>query len=500
MALIETLPIMPTAIHVPARIMQLYRSPSSPSLNHFAEVLIADASLCTKVLELANSAYYCPTKTVTKISDALRMIGLSNLLPLLFGLSLAGLFNKADLPPDERAALWQTSLLKAILAREWAKWRGIDQQEEAFLLGVLQDIALPAMFAGDRSAGPELSGVIDLPETDRAHREVALFATDHATLGGALCKRMNLPEVYADAVATHHAPEGPQLPPEYAGLTGGLRLAAAVPHRMLRLDENAAKKLAETFMRVAPEATPKDFAAFVLRATTSAKLLMSALAPADSKNGMKMFLQDVSDQIARTMISAIGTSNQTIEQLQSSHLELEKRIRDLYQQVVRADYDPLTNVMSRTGLLNRAEKIFGLARTFEMGCAVGFLDLDQFKALNEHYGPQVGDRALMAVANALSGMMQNRGMVGRCGGDEFAFVMVLPLDYDHDRIAGEVAAKLASLNILAGAEKIELQSTIGICWLGQPAESVNIYDAIKEAEHHAACPVAPSGQAQPKAA
>lgn len=484
MALIDTLPVMPTAIHVPARIMQMYRSKNSPPLDKFAEVLIADAMLCTKVLELANSAYYCPTKAVTRVSDALRMIGLSNLLPLVFGLSLAGLFNKADLSPEERNAFWQTSLLKAILAKEWARWRGIDQQEEAFLLGILQDIALPAMFAGDRSATPELSGVLDLPEPDRSTREKSLFSIDHAELGKILCTRMHLPELYVNAVATHHNIGGAALPEEFAGLSGGLQLAAAVPHGITRLDEAAAKKLAETFIRVAPNTPVKEFGAFVLRATTSAKSLMSILAPADAKNVMKTFLQDVADEISRTMASAIGISNQTIEQLQSSHLELEKKIRELYQQVIRADYDPLTNTLNRPGLLNRAEKIFALARTFEMGCAVGVLDLENFKGINDQFGPQVGDRTLIAVANALQGMLQNRGMVGRSDGDEFVFAMVLPLDYGLDGLAAEVEKNLGSLTIDACGEKVELKSRIGLAWLGQPTDNISIHDAIKIAEQN----------------
>src|SRR4030095_10159395 len=90
--LIKSLTVLPTAINVPVRIMQLYQSPKSPGLDVFAEVLIADGALSAKVLELANSAWYSRTRTITRVSDALRMIGLGNVMPLLFGLSLAAIF------------------------------------------------------------------------------------------------------------------------------------------------------------------------------------------------------------------------------------------------------------------------------------------------------------------------------------------------------------------------------------------------------------------------
>jgi diguanylate cyclase (GGDEF)-like protein len=485
-ALMQSLPVMPTAIHVPARIMQLYRSPNSPPLEKFAEVLVADAALSVKVLELANSAWFCPTRTVTKVSDALRMIGLSNVLPLLFGLSLAGLFNKADLPPEERRALWQTSLLKGILSRQWARWRKLAFQEEAFLCGVLQDIALPAMFAGDRSAAPELLGILDLPHPQRAEREAGLYSVDHAQIGATLVQRLGLPQLYVHAVATHHAPDGPDLPVEYAGLVGGVQLAAAVPHGMTRLDEQAARRIAESFQKVAPGTTAKDFVEFIRGATESAKGLMEMLAAsAEPRSAMKIFLQDVSDQIARTMFAAIGTSNHTIGQLQQSQQQLEDKVRTLCDQVARVDYDPLTGVLTREAFLKRADSMFSLAQSFEMGCAVGVIELDDFRQINQQHGHEVADAALGRVAAALAGMMHSRGIVGRGGGDEFIFIIVAPLDYGIDGAWREVNQALGALRLTQGnAQPLELKSSAGLHWTGVPDQKITIHAVIREAAQH----------------
>src|SRR3954453_11419936 len=170
MELIASLTVLPTAVNVPMRIMQMYRSTTSPPLEAFAEVIVTDGALSAKVLELSNSAWFSRTRRVTRISDALRMIGLNNLLPLLFGVSLAAIFNKTALPAEERAALWQTSMLKGIIASELAKWRGIAAAEEAFLCGVLQDVALPTMYSSDRSSTMELAAVLDL-EDDRTRTQ-----------------------------------------------------------------------------------------------------------------------------------------------------------------------------------------------------------------------------------------------------------------------------------------------------------------------------------------
>src|SRR4051812_26382775 len=109
--LIDQLVALPTSVNVPMRILELQRSPVS-TMEQFSQAIALDPALSAKVLGLANSAFFCPARPIHTVSDAVRTIGLKNLLPLLFGLSLAGLFHVADLPQSERSLLWRTSLFK----------------------------------------------------------------------------------------------------------------------------------------------------------------------------------------------------------------------------------------------------------------------------------------------------------------------------------------------------------------------------------------------------
>jgi diguanylate cyclase (GGDEF)-like protein len=482
--LIGTLTVMPTAVNVPVRLMQLYQSPKSPGIDAFADVLIADAALSAKVLELANSAWFSRTKTVTRLSDALRMIGLSNLIPLLFGLSLAGIFNKTNLPTEQRAALWHSSLLKAVIAREWMKWRGDrDQAEEAFLCGALQDIALPLMFAADRAAAMELAGIVDLDEPHRASREIALYGADHANFGQAICTKLGLPELYIRATATHHKPDGPDLPQGFEKMKCALRLAAAVPHGTCKLDDHAIKRVTMSLLKAAEGATAAQLNTFTDHVTKSARQMLSLLAPAGiNGNNMKTYLQDVSDQIARTMLAAIGNSNRTIEQLQEAQTELESRVRELDAQVIQSEYDPLTNVLARRGFFDRAQKMLALARKLQMGCAIGFVDINDFKSVNDAHGHHIGDQALVALAGKLRAMIRERGMIGRCGGDEFAFAMVVPTDSGLAAVESELRDTVSHFEIPGEGKAIKLSCSTGVVWLGVPDESQQIEDALKQAD------------------
>jgi HD-like signal output (HDOD) protein len=160
--IIEQLDVLPTTVNVPMRLLQLQCSRSGGA-TEIAEVLSANPSLTSKILGLANSSYFAPVQPVRKLTTAVSMIGLNNVLSLVFGLSLAGIFNKLGLPQVEMGRLWKTSLLKSTAAREYARKYSPEHVEEAGLCGLLQDIALPVMFAADQSVWSLL-----LPKLDTA--------------------------------------------------------------------------------------------------------------------------------------------------------------------------------------------------------------------------------------------------------------------------------------------------------------------------------------------
>jgi diguanylate cyclase len=86
----------------------------------------------------------------------------------------------------------------------------------------------------------------------------------------------------------------------------------------------------------------------------------------------------------------------------------------------RALHDPLTGLANRTLLSNRLEH--ALAQRDER-VAVLFLDLDDFKTINDNHGHQAGDEMLVAVAEALRQRVRPGDTVARLGGDEFAVLI-----------------------------------------------------------------------------
>lgn len=88
-----------------------------------------------------------------------------------------------------------------------------------------------------------------------------------------------------------------------------------------------------------------------------------------------------------------------------------------------AYHDPLTDLPNRRAFLERLEEHLLLAEREGWSLAVGLLDLDAFKQVNDHYGHAVGDWLLAQVARRLRSALRASDGVARLGGDEFAFLL-----------------------------------------------------------------------------
>ncbi len=88
-----------------------------------------------------------------------------------------------------------------------------------------------------------------------------------------------------------------------------------------------------------------------------------------------------------------------------------------------AHHDPLTGLVNRRGLERELDLQLARARRYGTGGALMMLDLDGFKAVNDHHGHAVGDALLVGVAGALSERLRKTDVVARLGGDEFAVIL-----------------------------------------------------------------------------
>ena len=107
----------------------------------------------------------------------------------------------------------------------------------------------------------------------------------------------------------------------------------------------------------------------------------------------------------------------------------------------QAHHDTLTQLPNRLLFMDRLSQSIAQAHRHEQMFAVMFLDLDNFKQINDKLGHHVGDRLLDHVAKCLNGCIREGDTVARLGGDEFVLII---LDVTNIEDCETVAKKILS--------------------------------------------------------
>ncbi|MEQ1801842.1 MAG: EAL domain-containing protein [Gammaproteobacteria bacterium] len=140
----------------------------------------------------------------------------------------------------------------------------------------------------------------------------------------------------------------------------------------------------------------------------------------------------------------------------SERKALEEQLRQL------AFHDPLTLLANRSLFRNRVEHSLMLAQRSRQQIAVMFLDLDDFKNVNDSLGHDAGDRLLQAAAQRLVKCTRSADTVARLGGDEFAILLEGITDAaDVERVAVTITESFAEPLLLDGTEA-RVAASIGV--------------------------------------
>lgn len=146
----------------------------------------------------------------------------------------------------------------------------------------------------------------------------------------------------------------------------------------------------------------------------------------------------------------------------------------------QANFDKLTGLANRQMLHDRLNQEIKKAYRANQRVALLYLDLDQFKDVNDTLGHHVGDSLLVETANRLSSYVRDFDTVARLGGDEFTIIMGgLVGTHNVERVANTILTKLAEPFHLEH-EKIYISTSIGITFYPEDASEPD--EMIKNAD------------------
>ncbi len=127
-----------------------------------------------------------------------------------------------------------------------------------------------------------------------------------------------------------------------------------------------------------------------------------------------------------------------------------------------AHYDPVTGLINRTLIEDRARHAIVRAKRYKTAMAFIYLDLDRFKGINDTLGHHVGDKLLRAASSRMQSALRDNDTLGRLGGDEF---LILAEDINDSNDAEKIAKKLLrTIDQPFGIDthRISISTSIGI--------------------------------------
>lgn len=150
--------------------------------------------------------------------------------------------------------------------------------------------------------------------------------------------------------------------------------------------------------------------------------------------------------------------------LKTKLIEVDQEILKNYnnQLLKLSQYDGLTSIANRRSLDDALERYYALAQAEHSPLAVLFIDIDYFKAYNDHYGHLQGDQVLKCIAQVIQHTIRHQDFVARYGGEEF--VVLLP-NSDVDQaylVASRIARAVDGLSIHHEKSEINPYITISV--------------------------------------
>jgi diguanylate cyclase (GGDEF)-like protein/PAS domain S-box-containing protein len=158
----------------------------------------------------------------------------------------------------------------------------------------------------------------------------------------------------------------------------------------------------------------------------------------------------------------------------TSKKEVEAQLQEL------AHIDSLTGLPNRLMVLERLEHALAAARRNQHKVAVLYIDLDNFKNINDSLGHNAGDQLLLGVARRLSHRTRREDTLGRLGGDEFILVLETLRDGEDAAAVAQELLHLLTSPFDVGPSEVYVQASIGISLY--PDDGTEVEELLRDAD------------------
>jgi two-component system, cell cycle response regulator len=391
----------------------------------FARLIESDPGLASRILRVANSAYYGLRNKATNLERAITALGLKQVKTVALGFHLAASLNEFKAEGFDIGDFWQKSVFRAVLGRKLAKKYCPNYSEEAFLVGLLQDcgILLLAQALGADYIHMWADKRCSLDSLFRLEQKV--FEVNHLQVAARIAQKWGLPEILSRPLSCHHHKPESQTATDpmiqmcqiaYFIGTFSLHNPESVSENDVSLPEFCENVfgISQRDMKLLLVESKEEF--------LSISKLFSGILP-EHVNAANLLSQ------ANTLLSRLASYEpQELFDLEEEVRLLRQRCENLassldeYKQL--ATTDDLTGLSKRKSLEVYLDTACRSVATGVTSLSVLFIDVDNFSNINNTYGHAAGDCFLTGIADLLKSLFNINGCICRYGGDEFVVALM----------------------------------------------------------------------------
>jgi diguanylate cyclase (GGDEF)-like protein len=428
------------------------------TFDHIVQTIAADPAFTSEVLRTVNSPFYANHGPVATVKRAVFMLGWRNVRNLALTFAVRESLRSSRIPQMFMQQFWRQAVLRATACQQLTMLQGRGDPEEAFTIGLLQDVGFLVLMHLRPSRISEWPQMMEMSPADRLQAERTSFGLTHVDVVKLLADRWALPTTIANPILRHHDDPATFTNHDLAGVARSADLACSV---YTCSDKGTALQHFERSLSGRGFGT--DAAAGILeqvsiRSEDAAAALGISIGPAPTyeqilfaANQTLMAIKDREEVRAQQLQELLREKEQLAKQLERTLSSLEEM----------AYLDPLTGLANR----RRFDEVFmaqvGRAHREGLPLSLILIDIDHFKQVNDTFGHPCGDNALKAVGHTLMRSTRSTDHHARIGGEEMAILLLGAPASVGSNIAEKARLQIVNMGLVYNGVAIPITASFG---------------------------------------
>ena len=459
--------------------IEIIRMAGDPDCPHtrLVDIVKSDPALSMKILKFSNSALLGLESEVNSVSRAVTIIGVRALRNIAICFAACDAGNNSKVGNFDLAAFFEDSLRRAAACEQLSRHLNLENADEAFTIGLLQDFGVVALaMQNPERANQWMSARRDCAEHRREH-EIAIFGKSHDEIAGEFVEAAGLPRSLAMAMQYHHrveaVPAGTKI-----GLIEIASWAETIADVFIVTDRQPALDLMFTRLKNEcdlDEETARGILDVIPRHVEEYAEILGLRIPPQA--GFEDLVHETNRRLAEMNLS-YQELTWKLEAVLGEKAEIERELRLANARLERlAGLDPLTEIANRRTFEEALKQELQEARRSGAPISMLTIDIDRFKRINDTFGHPFGDTVIRAVGRSLTANIRSKDTVARIGGEEFAVILPGTDAETGQAVADRLRSHIEARELKCGPREVKVSVSVG-------GSTITAMDATREAAEY----------------